>query len=214
VHKVIKPNILYFGTPVVLISTQNEDGSSNLAPMSSAWWLNQSCMLGMSSKSQTVQNMLRERECVLNLPSEDLVSAVDRLALFTGKDPVPESKAQRGYRYEPDKFGIAKLTKQPADIVKAMRVRECPVQLEASVEQVHAFELPSSLMAIEVKILKVHVAEELLMDGEQHYIAPEKWKPLIMNFCEYFGLGGKLHPSRLATIFAPPVTDNKDQSSV
>ncbi|MFB5676622.1 flavin reductase family protein [Paenibacillus terreus] len=208
-HKVINPNILYFGTPVVLISTQNEDGSSNLAPMSSAWWLNQSCMLGMSSKSQTVQNMLRERECVLNLPSEDLVSAVDRLALFTGKDPVPESKAQRGYRYEPDKFGIAKLTKQPADIVKAMRVRECPVQLEASVEQVHSFELPSSLMAIEVKILKVHVAEELLMDGEQHYIDPEKWKPLIMNFCEYFGLGGKLHPSRLATIFAPPVTDKR-----
>jgi len=209
VHKVINPNILYFGTPVVLISTQNEDGSSNLAPMSSAWWLNQSCMLGMSSKSQTVQNMLRERECVLNLPSEDLVSAVDRLALFTGKDPVPESKAQRGYRYEPDKFGIARLTKQPADIVKAMRVRECPVQLEASVEQVHSFELPSSLMAIEVKILKVHVAEELLMDGEQHYIDPEKWKPLMMNFCEYFGLGGKLHPSRLATIFAPPMTDKR-----
>lgn len=208
-HKVINPNILYFGTPVVLISTQNEDGSSNLAPMSSAWWLNQSCMLGMSSKSQTVQNMLRERECVLNLPSEDLVSAVDRLALFTGKDPVPESKAQRGYRYEPDKFGIARLTKQPADIVKAMRVRECPVQLEASVEQVHSFELPSSLMAIEVKILKVHVAEELLMDGEQHYIDPEKWKPLMMNFCEYFGLGGKLHPSRLATIFAPPMTDKR-----
>lgn len=208
-HKVINPNILYFGTPVVLISTQNEDGSSNLAPMSSAWWLNQSCMLGMSSKSQTVQNMLRERECVLNLPSEDLVSAVDRLALFTGKDPVPESKAQRGYRYEPDKFGIANLTKQPADIVKAMRVRECPVQLEASVEQVHSFELPSSLVAIEVKILKVHVAEELLMDGEQHYINPEKWKPLMMNFCEYFGLGGKLHPSRLAAIFAPPVTDKR-----
>jgi flavin reductase (DIM6/NTAB) family NADH-FMN oxidoreductase RutF len=66
-HKTIQPNILYFGTPVVLISTLNEDGSANLAPMSSAWWLNQSCMLGMSSKSQTVQNLLRERQCVLNL---------------------------------------------------------------------------------------------------------------------------------------------------
>lgn len=71
-HKVIKPNILYFGTPVVLISTRNEDGSTNLAPMSSAWWLNDSCMLGMSERSQTVQNLLRERECVLNLPSENL----------------------------------------------------------------------------------------------------------------------------------------------
>lgn len=35
-HTVIEPNILYFGTPVVLISTENADGTPNLAPMSSA----------------------------------------------------------------------------------------------------------------------------------------------------------------------------------
>lgn len=34
-HKVIAPKILYLGSPVVLISTMNEDGSVNLAPMSS-----------------------------------------------------------------------------------------------------------------------------------------------------------------------------------
>jgi flavin reductase (DIM6/NTAB) family NADH-FMN oxidoreductase RutF len=35
-HVTIEPPILYLGTPVVLISTLNEDGSANLAPMSSA----------------------------------------------------------------------------------------------------------------------------------------------------------------------------------
>jgi len=40
-HKTIDPKIFYFGTPVVLISTLNENGTPNLAPMSSAWWLNQ-----------------------------------------------------------------------------------------------------------------------------------------------------------------------------
>ena len=49
-HKVIHPKIHYFGTSVVLISTINEDGTPNLAPMPSAWWLNQSCMLGMSKQ--------------------------------------------------------------------------------------------------------------------------------------------------------------------
>ncbi len=34
----IDPAILYFGAPVVLIGTTNEDASFNLAPMSSAWW--------------------------------------------------------------------------------------------------------------------------------------------------------------------------------
>lgn len=202
-HKVVQPKIFYFGTPVVLISTRNEDGSANLAPMSSAWWLNESCMLGMSTRSQTVQNLLRERECVLNLPSADLVSAVNRLALLTGRNPVPDYKASQGYRYEPDKFGTAELTEQPSHFVKPPRVSECPVQLEAIVKQVHSFEEPSWIAAIEVRIVRSHIDEKILMPGEKDYIDPEKWNPLIMNFCEFFGLSGKLHPSRLATIFAP-----------
>ncbi|UFJ40333.1 flavin reductase family protein [Brevibacillus humidisoli] len=202
-HRDIQPKILYFGTPVVLISTLNEDGSANLAPMSSAWWLNQSCMLGMSRKSQTVQNLLREGQCVLNLPSADLVGAVDRLALLTGRNPVPKNKEEVGYRYEPEKFRVAGLTPEPSGVVRPPRVAECPVQLEALVEQVHDFEKPSSLAAIEVKIVRVHVEEQLLMAGEKNYIDPEKWSPLIMNFCEFFGLSHKLHPSRLAPVFAP-----------
>jgi flavin reductase (DIM6/NTAB) family NADH-FMN oxidoreductase RutF len=35
-HRIAEPAILYFGTPVVLIGTSNEDGTPNLAPMSSA----------------------------------------------------------------------------------------------------------------------------------------------------------------------------------
>lgn len=200
-HKMIKPNILYFGTPVVLISTLNEDGTANLAPMSSAWWLNQSSLLGMSTKSQTVQNLLRERQCVLNLPSANLVEAVDKLALLTGKNPVPENKKEMGYRYEPNKFETAGLTPIPSHFVNSPRVKECPVHLEATVEQVHPIAEPSSLVAIEVKIVSCHIEEDLLMGGEKNYINPEKWNPLIMNFCEFFGLSPKLHPSKLAEPF-------------
>ena len=91
-HKVINPKIMYFGTPAVLISTTNEDGTANLAPMSSAWWLGKMCMLGMAMSSKTVENLLRNSECVLNLPSSDIVSAVDKLALTTGKSLIPEHK--------------------------------------------------------------------------------------------------------------------------
>ncbi|EHB66843.1 MULTISPECIES: flavin reductase family protein [Paenibacillus] len=202
-HKVIQPKILYFGTSVVLISTVNEDGTPNLAPMSSAWWLNQSCMLGMSSKSQTVQNLIRERECVLNLPSVDLIPAIDQLTLLTGRNPVPESKAERGYQHEADKFGIAGLTPLPSELVHAPRVKECPIHLEARLVKVHPFEEPSSLVAMEVYIEKVHIEEGLLMDGESNYIDPSKWNPMIMNFCEYFGLSEQLSASKLAPVFGP-----------
>ncbi|MBQ0901029.1 hypothetical protein [Micromonospora sp. U21] len=40
-HLTITPSILYFGTPVALLSTENDDGSANLAPISSAWALGQ-----------------------------------------------------------------------------------------------------------------------------------------------------------------------------
>jgi hypothetical protein len=49
----------------------------------------------------------------------------------------------------------------------------------------------------------VHIDEQLLMKGENNYIDPEQWNPLIMNFCEFFGLSGKLQPSRLAPLFGP-----------
>ncbi|MDR6550367.1 flavin reductase family protein [Paenibacillus qinlingensis] len=202
-HIEIEPKIMYFGTTVVLISTINGDGTSNLAPMSSAWWLNQSCMLGMSSKSQTVQNLIRTKECVLNLPSTDLIPAVEQLTLLTGSNPVPETKAQRGYRYEGDKFGISGLTSIPSHQVQAPRVLECPVQLEAVLQAVQPFEQPSSLVSLEVRIVRVHIHEQLQVIGHPDYINPVQWKPMIMNFCEYFGLSEQLSSSRLAPVFGP-----------
>jgi flavin reductase (DIM6/NTAB) family NADH-FMN oxidoreductase RutF len=198
-HKAIEPTILYFGTPVALISTLNADGSPNLAPMSSAWWLGWSCMLGLGQMGQTSDNLIRTRECVINLPSEDQVTHVDRLALTTGKDPVPERKRQWGYRHEPDKFGIAQFTAVQSETVAPPRVRECPVQMEGIVQDYRSFGKNVSANAFEVHIVKLHVEETLLTRaGSRPHIDPVRWRPLIMSFCRFFGLGGELHPSRLA----------------
>ena len=136
-HTRIEPAILYFGTPVVLISTMNENGTPNLAPMSSAFWLGWRAMLGLGGRSKTAQNLLRTRECVLNLPSDALAPAVDKLALTTGSDPVPPGKHERGYRFVPGKFGRAGLTPVPSQTVRPPRVAECPVSMEAVVEASH-----------------------------------------------------------------------------
>lgn len=196
-HRTIEPTILYFGTPVALISTLNPDGSPNLAPMSSAWWLGWSCMLGLGTMGQTSENLIRRRECVINLPSEDQVNAVDRLALTTGRDPVPEKKHSWGYRHEADKFGLAGFTPQHSVDVRAPRVRECPVQMEGIVHDVRPFGKYVSANAFEVHIVKLHVREDLLAGNGRH-IDPVLWRPLMMSFCRFFGLGGEVHPSRLA----------------
>ncbi|HEX6065429.1 MAG TPA: flavin reductase family protein [Longimicrobiales bacterium] len=204
-HTVIDPAILYFGTPVVLVSTTNADGSANLAPMSSAWWLGRSCMLGFGARSHTPANLLRTGECVLNLPSVHEVAAVDRLARTTGSDPVPPHKVAMGYRHERDKFGVAGLTPLPSDIVTPPRAAECPVHLEAVLEGTHRLAESDdlrrgNLIAIEVRIVRVHVHPSLRMKGYADRIDPRRWKPLIMNFCEFFGLGDVVHRSTLAEI--------------
>jgi len=198
-HKTIEPTILYFGTPVALISTLNEDGSPNLAPMSSVWWLGWSCMLGLGSMGKTSENLIRTRECVINLPSEKQVSHVDRLALTTGKNPVPEKKQSWGYRYEPNKFGTADFTQQQSQEVYPPRVWECPVQMEGIVHDVRPFGKNVSAYAFEVHIVKLHVEESLLVqEGSRWHIDPVQWKPLLMSFCRFFGMGDEVHPSRLA----------------
>jgi flavin reductase (DIM6/NTAB) family NADH-FMN oxidoreductase RutF len=137
-----------------------------------------------------------------------MVGAVDRLALLTGRNPVPEYKRQMGYIYQPDKFVAARLTPQPSDLVAAPRVAECPVQLEAVIERMHPFGPDDDfLMAMEARILRVHIDKELLVPGHENHIDPERWGPLIMSFCEFFGLSGKVHHSRLGEVYGPPTRE-------
>jgi flavin reductase (DIM6/NTAB) family NADH-FMN oxidoreductase RutF len=204
-HVTSEPAILYLGTPVVLISTTNADGSYNLAPMSSAFWLGWRCMLGLASASKTTENMKRTGECVLNLPSVEMVAAVDRLARTTGSNPVPEGKIRRGYRFERDKFGIAALTPVASETVWPPRVQECHVQLEATVEAVHGVadddaQLRGRVNCFEVRIQRVHVEQSIVAAGERNRIDPDKWRPLIMSFQKFYGLGPEVHASTLAQI--------------
>ena len=198
-HKTVEPTILYFGTPVALISTLNDDGSPNIAPMSSAWWLGWSCMLGLGAMGQPSENLIRTRECVINLPSEAQVSQVDKLAMTTGRNPVPDKKVGWGYRFEPDKFGISAFTPQASLVVQPPRILECPVQMEGIVHDIRPFGKNVNANAVEVHVVKLHVDERLLEgEGERPHIDAVKWRPLIMSFCRFFGLGGEVHPSRLA----------------
>ena len=205
-HVTGEPAILYFGTPVVVISTQNEDGTTNLAPMSSAFWLGWRCMLGLGTMSKTAQNLSRTGECVLNLPSQDDVAAVNRLALTTGADPVPPVKHARGYRHVKDKFAAAQLASLPSETVQPDRVRDFPVHLEAVLEGTHRVgeaddAVRGRIVVFEVRVQRVHLAPALLLDGNPDRVDPDKWRPLIMSFQQFYGLApGQLDASRLATI--------------
>lgn len=203
-HTRIDPAILYFGTPVVLLSTVDEDGVTNTAPMSSVFWLGHTAVLGMGGRSQTARNLLATGECVINLPAAQMVSAVDALALTTGRDPVPAGKSGVGYRYVSDKLAAAGMHGRPGDTVRAERIDECPVNLEARVAHMHtlANQEPGddATFLFEAEVSRVHVHEGIRAAGTANRIDPDRWRPLIMSFQRFYGLADELRPSKLATI--------------
>lgn len=188
-HVTITPSILYFGTPVVLLSTENEDGSFNLAPMSSAWALGQVIVLGMGAKAQTAHNLRSRPELVINLPAPSQWSAVEQLAPLTGRTPVPLHK-RGSYRFERDKFAAAGLRPETSELVRPPRVAECALQLEARAVRVQP-DVSDGFLIVEAQVFKVHADPRIVVPGTQH-VDPAMWSPLIYNFRHYYGLGPEL----------------------
>ncbi len=204
-HRPIEPAILYLGTPVVLVTSLNPDGSANVAPMSSAWWLGWTCLLGFDATSQTPQNLIRTGQCVLNLPGPECVGAVDRLACLSGSDPLPRHKQMLGYRSEADKFAAAGLTAVPSESVAPPRIAECAIQLEAVVEGHRTIgsndpRLLVPSVAVEVRIVRAHAAEAILSAEFENRIDAARWRPLIMTLRQFFSTGEPIHGSRLAVV--------------
>ncbi|GGE40659.1 hypothetical protein GCM10011391_19300 [Pullulanibacillus camelliae] len=102
--KEIHPNILYYGTPVVLLTTLNEDETVNISPISSSWALGNYVVLGLSRNGQAIVNLERHRECVINIPDPSLWENVERLACFTGKEKVPKYKQEMRFSYKKEKI--------------------------------------------------------------------------------------------------------------
>jgi flavin reductase (DIM6/NTAB) family NADH-FMN oxidoreductase RutF len=193
---VINPPVLYPGTPVVLLSSVNDDGTTNLAPMSSAWVLGRTAVLGLGTAGHTFTNLTHRRDCVLNYASSDLWRHVERLAPLTGADPVPPHKLGT-FRTERDKFGAAGLTPVAGELGAAARVAECPIQVECRVTEVRP--LPESgLGTVVADVRRVHV-HPALAEPDLRHLRVAEWEPLFYAFRHYLGCGPELGRSFRAT---------------
>jgi|SRR6185503_3612991 len=191
--KTIEPKILYFGTPVALITTVDKDGNANIGPMSSVWALGWTLMLGLEEGSKTYQNLRLHKECVVNFPPSHLFGHVEKIANLTGADPIPPHKKDR-YQYNTDKFAAGGFTRIDSELVNPPRIAECKIQFEAVLKNVLKINddpvEASTVAAVEVRVIKIHADEELIVEGR--HIDPAKWDPLIYNFRHYYGLGKEL----------------------
>ena len=188
--KEINPKVMYYGTPVVLLSTLNEDGTTNISPISSSWALGKNIILGIGVGGKALENLERHRECVINLPDPSLWGNVEKLASLTGVKNVPVYKKAIGFTYEKNKFGASELTSLTSQTVIPERIKECPIQIEAKVNHIRIPEYDPFFAIVETEAIHFHASESIIHEG--NYINPSKWSPLIYNFRHYFGLGNEL----------------------
>ncbi|MBJ8028602.1 flavin reductase family protein [Bacillus cereus group sp. N21] len=188
--KEIQPKILYYGIPIYLLSTLNEDGTTNISPMSSSWALEKYMILGIGLGGKSVGNLERSRECVINFPSALQWKQVEKIAPYTGVEHVPVYKQEMGYTYQKDKFPMAGFTPLDSQSVKPQRIKECPLQIEANVKQIRIPEYDPFFAIVETEVVHVHAHEEIIKGG--NHIDPQKWSPLFYNFRHYFSIGEEL----------------------
>lgn len=148
--------------PIAVISTRNIDESNNLAPFSFFTAISAKpmivafCPLIRSSDSSfkdTVKNILREGDFVLNFCTEN---NYEKINLTSTELP-----------YGEDEFSFAGLTPIESEVVKAKRMKESPVQFECIFRDMLCYGKDpgaGSMITGEVKL--VHVDEAIMRDGK------------------------------------------------
>jgi flavin reductase (DIM6/NTAB) family NADH-FMN oxidoreductase RutF len=166
--------------PIALVTTLNPVGTVNAAPFS---FFNAICtdppMLAIgiarsrNGQKDTVVNILREKECVVHLPSVAQAEVVARCGDALG--PLESEVEANG------------LVTLPSLKVRTPRLEASPVQMECRLERhIELGNGPLDLLLVE--ILEAHVHADLL--DEQGRLMLEKMQPLArLNASDYCGLG-------------------------
>ena len=157
--------------PIGWISTINEDGIHNLAPFS---YFNAvgddpphvmfSTVHSNISNKDTLNNVLKTKQFVVNMVTEDLVEQMNMTS-----QPIPANESE---------FELAGLTPIESILVLPPRVKECKITMEC--EMVHHYKLENSKTGgatiVIGKIVLFHIDESVLLDN--YKINLETYKPI------------------------------------
>jgi flavin reductase (DIM6/NTAB) family NADH-FMN oxidoreductase RutF len=61
-------------------------------------------------------------------------------------------------------------------------------------------EMKGRILIIELRIVRIHIEESILIEGNHNWVDPNKWKPLMMSFQKFYGFGKEINYSRLSNI--------------
>lgn len=166
--------------PIAWVSTQDADGSRNLAPFSFFNLVGYSpptVMFSVGSRAgeskDTLRNIEALGEMVIHLPDEQLATAMN---LTSGE-----------YTAGVDEFALAGLAVEPSVLVRPPRLAQAPIALEARLVQ--TVEVPGANYTIVLaQVVHLHIRDGLLRPNG--LIDAEAWRPIArLGGNEYTTLG-------------------------
>jgi len=166
---------LMYPCPVTLVTCTNTKGQDNIITVS---WTGVLCSdppkIGVAIKTDHYSLGFIEEsgEFVVNIPGDNLVNASDYSGIVSGRDV--------------DKFRKTGLTREPAQVVHAPLLKECPVSLECVVRE--RLELGSHKLYVG-EVVATHV-DDCMMDVKGN-IDFAKTAPFVWCDFEYWGIGQK-----------------------
>lgn len=108
---------LYFGFPVFFLGYKDEIHGYNITTSSSVYSLGKMIVIGMRTKSNSMQHILKTGEFTISLPQKDLLEEIE----------------VAGFNSRKDKFDLTKLAYSLGQTVDAPLVDACPVSIECRV---------------------------------------------------------------------------------
>lgn len=147
--------------PIALVSTISVDGINNLSPFSffNAFGANPPIVAFSPARrgrnatlKDTYNNLMTTKECVIQSVTHSMVEQV--------------SLASTEYPPEFDEFVKSGLTPIESDLVKPMRVKESPFQMECKLLEMKSFGDGGASANLAIcEVLKFHVAEDIFTNG-------------------------------------------------
>jgi flavin reductase (DIM6/NTAB) family NADH-FMN oxidoreductase RutF len=178
----IKPFRPIYPTPAALITSVAADGKPNIITLGEVFniSLRTPTIVGVAIRKATYSHGLisESGEYVVNLPTTQMLKAVDRCGTTTGR--------------RVDKFAEFGLTPASATVVRPPLIAECPVNLEC---KVIGIEVVGDHDLFKGEVVATHIDDTLL--DEQGRVRPERLDVLCFMFNlnfrgEYWSLGRKL----------------------
>ncbi len=174
--KQVKAETALFPLPVVLVTSTDSSGKPNIITLA---WAGIICseppMLSISIRPGRYSHGLikQQMEFTVNIPTSRIVTQTDVCGTVSGRSH--------------DKFKETGLCAEPASVIKAPLIKECPVNLECKVKDIVSLGTHDMFIA---EIVSVHVDESVMSASGK--ADQSKVKPFSYNWGEYWSLGEKI----------------------